>query len=89
MSGNSWANMGQECIKCHINVYPHKQVRGGVQGAGGSGEQGRVRSRRRGRGAVGCTQGPSSGTDRGGLPFPLLSPSLLLHTMGMRPHLSK
>lgn len=27
MSGNSWANMGQECIKCHINVYPHKQVR--------------------------------------------------------------
>lgn len=30
MSGNSWANMGQECIKCHINVYPHKQV--GVQG---------------------------------------------------------
>uniref|UniRef100_A0A672PHZ9 Zinc finger CCHC-type containing 24 n=1 Tax=Sinocyclocheilus grahami TaxID=75366 RepID=A0A672PHZ9_SINGR len=24
-SGNSWANMGQECIKCHINVYPHKQ----------------------------------------------------------------
>ncbi|XP_038112413.1 uncharacterized protein LOC6051870 isoform X2 [Culex quinquefasciatus] len=27
MSGNSWANHGQECIKCHINVYPHKQVR--------------------------------------------------------------
>ncbi|XP_032168134.1 zinc finger CCHC domain-containing protein 24 isoform X2 [Mustela erminea] len=26
MSGNSWANMGQECIKCHINVYPHKQL---------------------------------------------------------------
>lgn len=26
MSGNSWANMGQECIKCHVNVYPHKQV---------------------------------------------------------------
>ncbi|CAG7837482.1 unnamed protein product [Allacma fusca] len=25
MSGNSWANMGQECMKCHINVYPHKQ----------------------------------------------------------------
>jgi hypothetical protein len=25
MSGNSWANCGQECIKCHINVYPHKQ----------------------------------------------------------------
>ncbi|XP_057215182.1 zinc finger CCHC domain-containing protein 24-like [Triplophysa rosa] len=25
MSGNSWANMGQECIKCHINVYPYKQ----------------------------------------------------------------
>ncbi|XP_064790107.1 zinc finger CCHC domain-containing protein 24-like isoform X1 [Oncorhynchus masou masou] len=30
MSGNSWANMGQECIKCHINVYPHKQERGAV-----------------------------------------------------------
>lgn len=27
MSGNSWANMGQECIKCHVNVYPHKQVK--------------------------------------------------------------
>ncbi|XP_068231693.1 PE-PGRS family protein PE_PGRS5-like isoform X3 [Palaemon carinicauda] len=27
MSGNSWANCGQECIKCRINVYPHKQVR--------------------------------------------------------------
>lgn len=26
MSGNSWANMGQKCIKCAINVYPHKQV---------------------------------------------------------------
>ena len=26
MSGNSWANMSQDCIKCHINVYPHKQV---------------------------------------------------------------
>lgn len=26
MSGNSWANMGQQCIKCHINVFPHKQV---------------------------------------------------------------
>ncbi|CAM1321856.1 ZCCHC24 (predicted) [Pycnogonum litorale] len=25
MSGNSWANMGQECIKCRIMVYPHKQ----------------------------------------------------------------
>ncbi|XP_077506142.1 zinc finger CCHC domain-containing protein 24-like [Amblyomma americanum] len=25
MSGNSWANMGQKCIKCHLNVYPHKQ----------------------------------------------------------------
>lgn len=25
MSGNSWSNMGQECIKCHINVFPHKQ----------------------------------------------------------------
>ncbi|XP_066943314.1 uncharacterized protein [Macrobrachium rosenbergii] len=26
MSGNSWANCGQECIKCRINVYPHKQT---------------------------------------------------------------
>jgi Zinc-binding domain len=26
MSGNSWANMGQDCIKCHINVFPQKQV---------------------------------------------------------------
>ncbi|CAK9296861.1 unnamed protein product [Gordionus sp. m RMFG-2023] len=25
MSGNSWANMGQECMKCRLNVYPHKQ----------------------------------------------------------------
>ncbi|GBP56307.1 Zinc finger CCHC domain-containing protein 24 [Eumeta japonica] len=25
MSGNSWANFSQQCIKCHINVYPHKQ----------------------------------------------------------------
>lgn len=25
MSGNSWANTHQDCIKCHINVYPHKQ----------------------------------------------------------------
>lgn len=25
MSGNSWSNSGQECIKCHVNVYPHKQ----------------------------------------------------------------
>ncbi|XP_012252838.2 zinc finger CCHC domain-containing protein 24-like isoform X1 [Athalia rosae] len=33
MSGNSWANMGQECIKCHINVYPHKQVSLGVASA--------------------------------------------------------
>ncbi|XP_043280721.1 zinc finger CCHC domain-containing protein 24-like isoform X2 [Venturia canescens] len=32
MSGNSWANMGQECIKCHINVYPHKQVSLGTAG---------------------------------------------------------
>ncbi|XP_052467962.1 zinc finger CCHC domain-containing protein 24-like [Carassius gibelio] len=24
-SGNSWADMGQECIKCHINIYPYKQ----------------------------------------------------------------
>jgi hypothetical protein len=27
MSGNSWANMGQECQYCNINVYPYKQVR--------------------------------------------------------------
>lgn len=27
MSGNSWANMGQDCIKCQIKIYPHKQVR--------------------------------------------------------------
>lgn len=26
-SGNSWANMGQECLDCCINVYPHRQVR--------------------------------------------------------------
>lgn len=26
MSGNSWANAGQDCIKCHVRVYPHKQV---------------------------------------------------------------
>lgn len=26
MSGNSWANMAQECIKCQIKIYPHKQV---------------------------------------------------------------
>ncbi|XP_057298088.1 uncharacterized protein LOC130629015 [Hydractinia symbiolongicarpus] len=25
MSGNSWSNMGQSCIKCSILVYPHKQ----------------------------------------------------------------
>ncbi|KAF2363379.1 Zinc knuckle CX2CX3GHX4C [Trinorchestia longiramus] len=25
MSGNSWANCSQECIKCRIKVYPHKQ----------------------------------------------------------------
>ncbi|XP_055314381.1 uncharacterized protein LOC129575246 [Sitodiplosis mosellana] len=25
MSGNSWANMAQECIKCQIKIYPHKQ----------------------------------------------------------------
>lgn len=27
MSGNSWSNMAQDCIKCHIKVYPHKQVK--------------------------------------------------------------
>lgn len=26
MSGNSWADKGQECQSCKINVYPHKQV---------------------------------------------------------------
>lgn len=25
MSSNSWANFGQQCKKCHRNVYPHKQ----------------------------------------------------------------
>ncbi|CAG9767373.1 unnamed protein product [Ceutorhynchus assimilis] len=25
MSGNSWSNMGQDCMKCQILVYPHKQ----------------------------------------------------------------
>ncbi|KAI1285254.1 Zinc finger CCHC domain-containing protein 24 [Halotydeus destructor] len=25
MSGNSWANAGQECQSCKIMVYPHKQ----------------------------------------------------------------
>nr|CAB3267886.1 zinc finger CCHC domain-containing protein 24 [Phallusia mammillata] len=25
MSSNSWANMGQDCNKCRIVVYPHKQ----------------------------------------------------------------
>jgi len=25
-SGNSWANVGQDCIKCKIVVYPQKQV---------------------------------------------------------------
>lgn len=25
LSGNSWANMGQECLQCRINVYPRKQ----------------------------------------------------------------
>lgn len=26
MSANSWANTGQECMKCRINVFPFKQV---------------------------------------------------------------
>lgn len=56
MSGNSWANMGQECIKCHINVYPHKQV---SRARGGGGE--RV-SRTRGGGAgAGEAEGPGEG----------------------------
>ena len=25
-SGNSWADMGQECLSCNIMVYPHTQV---------------------------------------------------------------
>ncbi|CAI8058492.1 Zinc finger CCHC domain-containing protein 24 [Geodia barretti] len=25
-SGNSWANMGQECMTCKIMVYPHTQT---------------------------------------------------------------
>ncbi|XP_033101435.1 zinc finger CCHC domain-containing protein 24-like [Anneissia japonica] len=25
MSGNSWADCGQECQTCNINVYPHSQ----------------------------------------------------------------
>ncbi|KAI1285569.1 Zinc finger CCHC domain-containing protein 24 [Halotydeus destructor] len=25
MSGNSWANAGQECQRCRIMVYPHTQ----------------------------------------------------------------
>ena len=27
MSGNSWADFGQDCTNCGLNVYPHKQVR--------------------------------------------------------------
>lgn len=26
MSANSWANYGQECTQCKINVMPHKQT---------------------------------------------------------------
>ncbi|PIK37554.1 hypothetical protein BSL78_25624 [Apostichopus japonicus] len=25
MSGNSWADMGQECTNCRQNIYPHTQ----------------------------------------------------------------
>ncbi|XP_072312658.1 zinc finger CCHC domain-containing protein 24-like [Eucyclogobius newberryi] len=25
MSASSWANMGQECTKCKVNVFPHTQ----------------------------------------------------------------
>lgn len=25
-SGNSWANMGQKCLKCDIMIYPYDQV---------------------------------------------------------------
>ncbi|CAL1268875.1 unnamed protein product [Larinioides sclopetarius] len=28
MSGNSWADMGQQCTKCNINVYSHEQIFG-------------------------------------------------------------
>lgn len=58
MSGNSWANMGQECIKCHINVYPHKQVRGG-------GRQQAGRSGRRNGGQAGAGE-PSEGEEAQG-----------------------
>ncbi|KAL0822016.1 hypothetical protein ABMA28_005396 [Loxostege sticticalis] len=26
MSANSWANCGQDCTKCNVRVYPHKQT---------------------------------------------------------------
>lgn len=26
MSGNSWADMGQKCTRCGVNVYPYKQM---------------------------------------------------------------
>lgn len=26
MSGNSWANMGQQCENCRINIYPYMQT---------------------------------------------------------------
>lgn len=26
MSGNSWANLGQLCVRCRVTVFPHKQV---------------------------------------------------------------
>ncbi|XP_063829142.1 zinc finger CCHC domain-containing protein 24-like [Ostrinia nubilalis] len=26
MSGNSWADCGQDCTTCNIKVYPHKQT---------------------------------------------------------------
>ncbi|XP_045774284.1 zinc finger CCHC domain-containing protein 24-like [Maniola jurtina] len=26
MSANTWANCGQQCNKCNINVYPYKQL---------------------------------------------------------------
>ncbi|XP_075986849.1 zinc finger CCHC domain-containing protein 24-like isoform X1 [Anticarsia gemmatalis] len=26
MSANSWANFGQKCTNCNINVMPHKQT---------------------------------------------------------------
>lgn len=58
MSGNSWANMGQECIKCHINVYPHKQAGQGREQAG---------CREQAGAGEGRVQGAGGGQVRGGV----------------------